>query len=671
LWLAAVWNVDAQPLEETHYSFASPTANASYYWGTYRPQVYFGMRNRDAHHALWTGLMWQRLPHTPIRDQCADSGDLHYGWREHDGRTYGSQTITDTGARITTTYLRPVLTNAEADFSWANWIQSNTSLTLFYYMVVEHNDASISHRDTPTHRIFHVSDNGREAYFVLPRGKSRYWGFKLAQVSSRAYRVAESIFVHLQTKSPSLPNKMAPNTNMVVYQLMCSGACELPVLFYEDELPTRFGQTDSLATLAQAHSLQFRTRFEKTFPCPVARWRPALEYAFSNLVGGMGYFYGTSYRKTQQPPFVRQESAAELFTAVPSRSFFPRGFLWDEGFMQLLVGSWDPYLSFESIGSWLGRMDDDGWIAREQILGDEARSRVPQEFVPQDKTHVNPPTFLLWLDFMLDRAPESLMRPFLERYYEKFARHVAYLDKTQRSRNGRFFQWRGRTLDHLLASGLDDYPRSDELHEDMDRHLDLLCWMFMASRSLQRAAAYLDRESDAQMYARHMAQHRSDLDAFYWNATLGRYADWNSEHVGYVSLFPLIAGMLDPQSPKLASLLDLISSPQHLWTPYGLASLSKSDPLFGSKENYWRGSIWINFQYLVLRGLHRHYASRVPRAQQIYNELRSAVVENVARQFTQTGFIWEQYAPLDGRGLRSRPFTGWSSLVVLIAGELY
>ncbi len=57
--------------------------------------------------------------------------------------------------------------------------------------------------------------------------------------------------------------------------------------------------------------------------------------ALSNTLGGIGYFFGTSeVQLLHGGPIVRSWPAA-LFSAVPSRSFFPRGFIWDEGFHQV------------------------------------------------------------------------------------------------------------------------------------------------------------------------------------------------------------------------------------------------------------------------------------------------------------------------------------------------
>ena len=125
------------------------------------------------------------------------------------------------------------------------------------------------------------------------------------------------------------------------------------------------------------------------------------------------------------------------------------------------------------------------------------------------------------------------------------------------------------------------------------------------------------------------------------------------EHLGYVSLFPLLLRLLPPDAPQLPAVLDLLADPDRLWTPYGLRSLSKADVWHGRQnapgdEPYWRGPIWININYLALSGL-RHYAdadgpSR-ERAGQLYAELRANVLGAVQAEWERSGYLWEQHAP--------------------------
>lgn len=130
--------------------------------------------------------------------------------------------------------------------------------------------------------------------------------------------------------------------------------------------------TDALNTKLS----EFHKRFEKTFNLQAKGYTSDeisfAEAALSNMIGGIGYFYGASHVQSDRTDSPVSYWKAPLYTAVPSRSFFPRGFLWDEGFHGLLIATWDIDIELDIMCHWFDMMNVEGWIPREQILGEEA-----------------------------------------------------------------------------------------------------------------------------------------------------------------------------------------------------------------------------------------------------------------------------------------------------------
>ncbi|KAL5469055.1 hypothetical protein EMCRGX_G030247 [Ephydatia muelleri] len=77
---------------------------------------------------------------------------------------------------------------------------------------------------------------------------------------------------------------------------------------------------------------------------------------------------------------------------------------------------------------------------------------------------------------------------------------------------------------------------------------------------------------------------------------------------------------------------------------------------------------------MTIRALHHYSITDGPyrgKAKRLYEELRLNVIQNMHAQYLKTSYIWEQYTDDLGTGKGTHPFTGWSSLVVLIMAEKY
>ncbi|KAJ5248878.1 mannosyl-oligosaccharide glucosidase [Penicillium chermesinum] len=524
--------------------------------------------------------------------------------------------------------------------------------------------------------------------------------------------------------------------NVHMVQKVFTGPFEFDVLFSSGSASKPM-TSETISEQIKHASLSFSERFKQVLspraPFTSAEYLRFSKAMLSNLIGGIGFFHGDALVDRSDSPAYDEENEGfweetaearaaaqpvlegpmDLFTCVPSRPFFPRGFLWDEGFHLLPVMEYDSDLALEIIKSWFHLMDEDGWIAREQILGLEARSKVPPEFTVQYPHYANPPTLFMALEAFMDkvktnqshqtesldsadvaeslrsatvRNPE-LADAYLRSFYPLMKRHYYWFRQTQQgdiksydreafsTKEG--YRWRGRSVQHILTSGIDDYlvpsrPTPGELH------VDLISWMGMMSRTLRRIATALGEEEDAEKFAQHENAITRNIDDLHWDEAAQTFCDATIDefeesvhvcHKGYISIFPFLTGMLAPDSPRLKATLDLIGNPEELWSDYGIRSLSKKDKYYGTEENYWRSPIWVPINYLILTNLHATATASGPhqeQARKLYSELRKNLVENVFREWKKTGFAWEQYNPETGVGQRTQHFTGWTSMVVSI-----
>ncbi|KND93480.1 putative mannosyl-oligosaccharide glucosidase [Tolypocladium ophioglossoides CBS 100239] len=460
--------------------------------------------------------------------------------------------------------------------------------------------------------------------------------------------------------------------NAHIVQKTFEGSFEFDVIFSSESAGkalTSEGLTREVKRTSEAFGERFSSVFDFKAPFKAEKYKTFGRSMFSNLLGGVGYFHGeqlidrsyaSEYDEENESFWVeaaearareeqKMEGPYELFTSIPSRPFFPRGFLWDEGYHLVPIADWDMDLTLEIIKSWYNTMDDDGWIPREQILGAEARSKVPEEFQVQYPHYANPPTLFLVIEGFMERLRKSngsqpaekeklsqagdalytthldnleLGEGYLRKLYPLLRRQYDWFRKTQRGDIKSYdreaystkeaYRWRGRSETHCLTSGLDDYPRPQPPHPG-ELHVDLMSWVGLMTKSLMNIADALGMAADVAELRKSLDAIEHNLNDLHWSEKEGCYCDATIDeyeehkfvcHKGYVSLFPFLVGLIKPEDPKLGKVLDLMGDENQLWSAHGIRSLSQQDEFYGTNENYWRSPVWMPMNYMAVTQLH-------------------------------------------------------------------
>lgn len=627
-------------------------------------------------------LIWPKPQ--DLRHTCEQGdGMAAYGWTTYDVRKGGMQIVNDTGNKIDLiAQFAKISDDNERSSKWGLRVKAflradardHQKTTLIFYLGSENSDSRIEclegHKINPFNSDVVCGGTIVGLYdFKLQFLDRRADSGSLQKTSVKSLNIpvdtiwqAKSIFINQLKGSISHEGMVANNPgkgNLHFVQKNFEGGFEFDVLFSPDpvfEAMTSESLTGGIHDALSTFTERFQSLYSPQAPFQDAQYIKFTQSLLSNLMGGIGYFYGTSkvdissapeYSETDQDfwekatsaqssAVVEEQGPFQLFSAVPSRPFFPRGFLWDEGFHLEAILEWDMDLALEVVSSWFDLMDENGWIAREQILGPEARSKVPFEFQTQYPHYANPPTLFFTVQALVTRlsgnstysgAPSRyLIDPiaataFLEMIYPKMKRHYQWFCRTQAGDLKNYhisglafnkgYRWRGRTPQHLFTSGLDDYPRAQPPHPE-ELHVDALCWVGLMTLSLGEISAFLGEKEDQKMFSEHETDVVRSIDGIHWSVSNQAYCDTTIVdgnrvkkicHKGYISLFPLLAGLMGPDHSHLEAVLDLIRDPEELWSPYGLRSLSPKDKYYGKDENYWRSPVWININYMVMQRL--------------------------------------------------------------------
>lgn len=354
--------------------------------------------------------------------------------------------------------------------------------------------------------------------------------------------------------------------------------------------------------------------------------------------------YWTSFammRQVMLPPEGKCSYNYYVFSREPQWGWGHGGQVFHESLTMLAYALMDPAGAMNSQRIYRERQHNDGYI-------NYRTGPYLDETIPYNGQLTTSAPWYAWQNWEIYRITKD--RAFLEEMYRSSASFYRYYVKNRDADGDGLCEWGGEAVLECVRDGLvavwDQVGWPAEF-EAMDGNAMLV----MEAKALASMATELGHTQEAAEWQRDATERTRRINETFWDEETGFYylVDRKSHQFTYkkpndlkrqeiIGFLPLWAGIAD--SARARRLVSTLTDPKKFWRRYGVPSLAADDPYYNPK-GYWNGPVWIEWVYLIERGLLQYGYTKEAK------EMVDRVAENMIAQLKKDHNLWEFYSPDD------------------------
>ncbi|NVO21457.1 MAG: glycoside hydrolase [Bacteroidetes bacterium] len=326
-------------------------------------------------------------------------------------------------------------------------------------------------------------------------------------------------------------------------------------------------------------------------------------------------------------------------------------FMWDSHFMMMFGRYGSRAFDFQqTLDNFYAKQHKDGFICREIVESDGS------DFFERFDVSSTGPNLFPWTEWEYylnfgDTARLGKVFDPLLAYYQWYKAYRSWPDGSYYSSG-----W---------GCGMDNQPRlqpgySFEWSNGKMSWIDITLQEILAAKILVKMAYQLHRQDDVRELEKEIPVLSQFVNEKMWDQKSSfyydRFSDGSLSKVKSIASFwALLSGVIPAE--YLNAFVDHLANPSEFSRTHRVATLSADQPDFNPEGGYWKGSIWAPTNYMVLRGLSEYGLDSLA------FEIARNHVNNVVDVFSQTGTLFENYAPDKIKGNDRKDFVGWTGIV--------